>query len=64
MNRVAKAIYQISDGIDACIKAREQDAAQLPPGEPKQSILKEIAQLRVYAEAERGTISPGCKPGA
>jgi hypothetical protein len=63
MKHIPQAICQTADEIYACIRAREQDAATLPPGEPKQSVLKEIAQLRVYAEAERRVDPPAFKPG-
>ena len=59
MKRLPKAIYQTPDEIDARIKAREADAAAMPPGEARQSILREIAQLRVYADAKRWIASPG-----
>jgi len=61
MNRIPKAIYQTADEIEARIKVREEEAARLPPGEPRQSVLKEIAQLRVYAEAKRGMELPGLR---
>jgi hypothetical protein len=64
MTRIPTAIHHTADEIYASIKTREQDAATLPPGEPRQSVLKEIAQLRVYAEVERGIHSPTVKPGA
>lgn len=62
MKKVPKTIYQTADEIDARIKHREADANSLPPGEMRQSILKEIAQLRVYAEAKRWMESPTLKP--
>ena len=64
MKRIAKAVYQTADEIEACIKAREEEAARLPPGESRQIILKEIAQLRVYAEAKRWIESPGLRASA
>jgi hypothetical protein len=59
MRKIPKTTYQTADQIDARIRNREQDAAQLPQGETRQTILKEIAQLRMYAEAKRWTESPG-----
>jgi hypothetical protein len=61
MKRIPKAIYQTVEEIEARIRAREEDAVRLPPGEPRQSVLKEIAQLRLYAEAKRWVESPGLK---
>jgi protein-disulfide isomerase-like protein with CxxC motif len=61
MRKIPKVIYQTADQIDARIKDREVDAARLPQGEQRQSILKEIAQLRMYAEAKRWTQSPALK---
>jgi hypothetical protein len=63
MKRIPKAIYQTPSELDERITEREHEAALLPPGEPRQSILKEIAQLRMYAEAKRWIESPGLKPG-
>jgi hypothetical protein len=63
MKRIPKVIYQTADEIDLRIVERENEAARLPPGESRQSILKEIAQLRMYAEAKRWIESPGLKPG-
>src|SRR5262249_33179661 len=62
MRKVPKAVYQTADEIDARIKNRQADAERLPQGEQRQSILKEVAQLRVYAEAKRWTESPELKP--
>jgi hypothetical protein len=63
MKRIPKAIYLTPSELEARITARENEAAKLPPGEPRQSILKEVAQLRMYAEAKRWIESPGVKPG-
>lgn len=61
MKRVPQAIYQTAEEIEARIRAREEDAARLPSGESRQSVLKEVAQLRVYAEAKRWVESPGVR---
>ena len=53
MKKIPKATYQTAEELDARIKAREADAAGLPSGEARQSILKEIAQLRAYADVKR-----------
>ena len=63
MQRIPKPIYQTPDELDERIKQREADAAWLPPGEARQSILKEIDQLRMYADAKRWIELPGLKPG-
>jgi hypothetical protein len=63
MKRIPKAIYQTPSELEQRITARENEAANLPPGEPRQSILKEVAQLRMYAEAKRWIESPGLKSG-
>ncbi len=63
MKRIPKAVYQTPSELEERISERENEAAKLPPGEPRQSILKEIAQLRMYAEAKRWIETPGLKPG-
>lgn len=64
MRRVSRWIYLTPDEIDEHIKDREAEAAALPDGELRKSILTEIAQLRLHAEAKRWIESPGLKPGA
>ena len=64
MGRISTTICQSADEIDARVKEREADAARTPPGQKRQSILIEIAQLRMYAEAKRWTESPELKSGA
>jgi hypothetical protein len=63
MKRIPKAIYLTPSELEERINERENEAAKLPPGEPRQSVLKEIAQLRMYAEAKRWIESPGLKSG-
>ena len=63
MKRIPKTIYQTADEIDLSIVERQHAVTKLPPGERRQSILKEIAQLRIYAAAKRWIESPGLKPG-
>jgi hypothetical protein len=53
MKKIPKANYQTAEELDARIRAREADAANLPSGEARQSILKEVAQLRAYADVKR-----------
>jgi hypothetical protein len=55
MKKIPKAVYATSDEIDARIKLREAEVDQVTDATARQSILKEIAQLRVYAEAKRWT---------
>jgi hypothetical protein len=64
MNRIPKPIYMTADEIDRRAEQRTADARALPDGPARQAILKEIAQLRMYAEAKRWTESPGLKAGA
>jgi hypothetical protein len=64
MNKIPKPIYMTADEIDRRVKERAADAHALPDGPARQAILKEVAQLRMYAEAKRWTESPGLKPGA
>jgi hypothetical protein len=64
MRRIPKAIYQTPEEIDARIADLSADAAALPDGPERQAILKEIAQLSVYADAKRWIASPGLRPGA
>jgi hypothetical protein len=61
MKRIPKAIYLTSSELDERIRQREADVAQHPVGEARQTILKEIAQLRWYAETKRWIESPGLK---
>jgi hypothetical protein len=63
MKRIPKTTYQTADEIDLSIVERQHEVAKLPPGERRQSILKEIAQLRIYADAKRWIESPGLKAG-
>jgi hypothetical protein len=63
MRKIPKAIYQTPSQIDQRIKELEADAASLPPGESRQAVLREIAQLKVYADAKRWTESPRLKHG-
>ena len=64
MRKMPQAIYLSADEIEQLVREREADADDLPDGPERQAILKEIAQLRMYAEAKRWIESPGLKPGA
>ena len=55
MKKIPKAIYQTADEIDAQIRERQATAHQLADSSARQAILKDIAQLRMYAEAKRWT---------
>jgi hypothetical protein len=62
MKKIPKATYQTAEELDARIKARQADAESLPSGEARQSVLKEIAQLRAYADVKRWlAASPNAK---
>jgi hypothetical protein len=53
MRKIPRAIYLSADELDEVIAERAAEAAMLSPGTAKQSILKEVAQLRMYAAAKR-----------
>ena len=58
MKRIPKVTYQTVEELELRIKAREAHAASLPAGEPRQSVLKEIAQLRTYASVKQWVSEP------
>lgn len=53
MKKLPKAVYETPALLAERIRRREADAMQLPPGIARQSVLVEVAQLRVYAEMKR-----------
>jgi hypothetical protein len=53
MKKIPKAYYETPDQIAERIKTREQEAAKLPPGTARQSVMIEIAKLRAYADVKR-----------
>lgn len=63
MRKVPKAIYLTADQIELQVSELQADADALPDGPERQDILKEITQLRIYADAKRWIESPGLKPG-
>jgi hypothetical protein len=63
MKRIPQAIYQTSEELDARILELTVKVHNADGSEERQTILKEIAQLRMYAEAKRWIESPGLKPG-
>jgi hypothetical protein len=62
MRKRPAAVYLSADEIEQWIQEREAEAEQAPDGPERQAILKEIAQLRIYAEAKRWVESPGLRP--
>jgi hypothetical protein len=59
MKRIPQAIYQSADEIEADIRQREFDAMRLSPDtDAHREIMKEIAQLRIYADAKRWLAGP------
>jgi hypothetical protein len=62
MKKIPSVVYLTADEIEARIAEREAEARTLPPGDARQSILKEIDQLRMYADAKRWIESPGLRP--
>jgi hypothetical protein len=50
MKPVPRANYQTPEQLAERIKQREEEAALLPPGAARQSVLIEIARLRAYAD--------------
>jgi hypothetical protein len=53
MHTAEQVIYPTPDELQQRIVKREADAALLPPGATRQSVLKEVAQLRAYADMKR-----------
>lgn len=64
MHKILNPIYMTADEIDRVVNERLADTDALPDGPERQTILNEIAQLRLYAEAKRWIESPGLRPGA
>ena len=64
MRKIQQAIYLSADEIEQQIEDLRADADALPDGPERQDILKEIAQLRMYADAKRWIELPGSKPGS
>ena len=54
MKKIPKAIYMTADELDLRIRDREAEVERLAHDcERRQTILKEVARLRIYAEAKR-----------
>jgi hypothetical protein len=65
MKKIPKAIYQTADEIDARIRKRAAEAEKYAPDSAeRRTILREIAQLQMYADAKRWIASPGLRPGS
>jgi hypothetical protein len=58
LRKIKPAVYQTVADLDRRIAEREAEALQLVPGAAKQSILREIAQLRAYADMKRWVARP------
>jgi hypothetical protein len=58
MKPLKQVIYQTPEEIEAVIKEREAEAAMLPPGMTRQSVLVDVARLRSYADMKRLLASP------
>ena len=61
MRAIPNATYQTPERLADRIKDREQEAAVLPPGAARQSVLIEVAKLRAYADVKRwlASAAPG-----
>jgi hypothetical protein len=59
MRKIPRAIYQTPAELEARIRQRMDDAMLHPPEtDEHRAIMKEIAQLRMYADAKRLFASP------
>jgi hypothetical protein len=58
MKAIPKASYESVHQIEARILLRQAEADALPPGNARQSILIEVAQLRAYADVKRWLSEP------
>ena len=65
MKKIPKATYETPEQLAERIRDREREAALLPPGGARQSVLIEIAKLRAYADVKRwlASASPGLATG-
>jgi hypothetical protein len=63
MRRNPQAIYMTPDELDRRVLELTVETHHLEDSEERQAILKEIAQLRQYADMKRWIESPGLKPG-
>jgi hypothetical protein len=58
MKAIPKATYQTPEQLADRIRNRELEAALLPPGFARQSVLIEVAKLRAYADVKRCLATP------
>jgi hypothetical protein len=58
MKKIPKVTYQTPAELEERIREREFEAALLPPGNARQSVLIEVAQLRAYASMKRWLDNP------
>ena len=58
MRKIKPATYETADELEQRIATRECEAAQMPSGPARQSVLREIAQLKSYADVKRWVASP------
>ena len=61
MRKIPRAVYLTADELDEVIAVRAAEADALSNGVAKHALLKEVAQLRVYAAAKRWTEPPRLK---
>lgn len=63
MRRIPKVIYLTAEEIETLIAEREAEALRLSPEtDAHRALMKEIARLRIYAEAKRWMATPRAKP--
>jgi len=63
MKKIPQVTYQTPAELEERIREREFEAALLPPGNARQSVLIEVAQLRAYASMKRWLDNPPAKTG-
>lgn len=58
MKKIPKASYRSVEELDRYIAQRRAEAMRMPLGAARQSVLKEVTKLRVYAGFKR-LLTPG-----
>jgi hypothetical protein len=61
---IPKITYKTPEELAELIREREAEAAMLPPGMTRQSVLIEVARLRSYAELKRAFVGPQSAGGS
>ena len=56
MKKIPKATYETAEQVDARVKLRGAEAATLPDDPERQLALIKVAKLRVYADANAGSV--------